>query len=142
MVIASKAPDLTVPDVFFLVILRIEADLLHSNPQTHLSPSIASAMEEIYDWAMLSRRQAVRPLDVIIIGAGIAGLSTGLALAQHHHSVTILERSSELTEVGAGIQLAPNATRILRRLGVLDQVMAHISVLSGVSIRWVFCISR
>lgn len=96
-------------------------------------------MEAIHDVNIYSDLQAVRSLNVIIVGAGIAGLSTGLALSQYHHSVTILESSSKHTEVGAGIQLAPNATRILRRLGVLDQVMEHTSVLSGVSIRWASC---
>lgn len=103
-----------------------------------MNPSSLSAMEELHDREMFSGRQAVRRLDVIIVGAGIAGLSAGLALSQHYHSVTILESASNLAEVGAGIQLAPNATRILRRLGVLDQVMARTSVLSGVSIRCVF----
>ncbi|KAH8590928.1 hypothetical protein B0O99DRAFT_285698 [Bisporella sp. PMI_857] len=80
-------------------------------------------------------RMAVRPLDVIIIGAGIGGLTSGLALAQTGHSVTILESVSRIAEVGAGIQLAPNASRILNRLGVLEEVMKETSVLSRVSIR-------
>lgn len=82
-----------------------------------------------------SHRQAVKSLNILVVGAGIAGISAGLALSQHNHSVTILETSSELCEVGAGIQLAPNATRILGRLGVLDEIMTHTSILTGVSIR-------
>ncbi|KAF3809053.1 FAD-dependent monooxygenase OpS4 [Colletotrichum gloeosporioides] len=82
-----------------------------------------------------SSRRAVAPLNVIIIGAGIAGLSAGIALAQTGHSVTILERVPQITEAGAGIQLAPNATRILRRMGVIEEIMEHMSVLSRVSIR-------
>lgn len=62
-------------------------------------------------------RMAVRSLDVIIIGAGVAGLTSGIALAQTGHSVTILESVSRVAEVGAGIQLAPNATWILHRSG-------------------------
>lgn len=83
-----------------------------------------------------SSRRAVAPLNVIIIGAGIAGLSAGIALAQTGHSVTILERVPQITEAGAGIQLAPNATRILRRMGVIEEIMEHMSVLSRVSIRY------
>nr|XP_036576765.1 3-hydroxybenzoate 6-hydroxylase [Colletotrichum truncatum]KAF6783558.1 3-hydroxybenzoate 6-hydroxylase [Colletotrichum truncatum] len=79
--------------------------------------------------------KAVRPFNIIIVGAGIAGLSAGLALALTGHTATILERASEISEVGAGIQLPPNASRILHRLGVLDKVMEHTSLLSKVSIR-------
>ena len=92
-------------------------------------------MEDLPDNYLYSHRQVVKSLRVIIVRAGIAGLSAGLALSQYSHSVTILESSSQLGETRAGIQLAPNATRILHRLGVLAEVMLHTSVLSGVSIR-------
>ncbi|RYP48688.1 hypothetical protein DL768_005468 [Monosporascus sp. mg162] len=92
-------------------------------------------METLLDDYPYSSRRAIRPLRVIIIGAGIAGLCAGLALSRTGHSVTILESVSEITEVGAGIQLAPNASRILHRLGVLEEVMAHATVLTRVSIR-------
>jgi salicylate hydroxylase len=62
----------------------------------------------------------VRDEPVIIAGAGIAGLTAALAFAAKGQPVRILERSEKLEEVGAGLQLSPNATRILRRLGVLD----------------------
>ena len=52
-------------------------------------------------------------LNITIIGAGIAGLSTGISLSKHGHHVRILEANSHLAEFGAGIQLSPNATRIL-----------------------------
>ncbi|CAN7311923.1 FAD-dependent monooxygenase [Aminobacter sp. LjRoot7] len=61
---------------------------------------------------------------VVIAGAGIAGLTAALAFARHGVSVRIHERSPVLEEVGAGLQLSPNATRILDRLGVLDLVSA------------------
>ena len=54
--------------------------------------------------------------DVIVVGGGIGGLATALALARKGLRVTVLERSSEFGEVGAGMQIAPNCTRILRRL--------------------------
>ena len=56
---------------------------------------------------------------VAIIGAGVAGLTVALALAQRGIASTVIEQAAELTEVGAGLQLSPNATRILDRLGVL-----------------------
>ena len=61
-------------------------------------------------------------VDVIIAGGGIGGLATALALALTGHRVRVLERSSGFAEVGAGLQVAPNATRILRQWGLLDRV--------------------
>ena len=60
---------------------------------------------------------------VVVAGAGVAGLTAALALAARGFGVRIYERSPVLQEVGAGLQLSPNATRILDGLGVLDHVM-------------------
>lgn len=57
---------------------------------------------------------------ILIAGAGIAGLTAALALAERGFLVRIFERTSQLEEVGAGLQISPNATRILGRLGVLE----------------------
>ncbi len=59
---------------------------------------------------------------ILIAGAGIAGLSLALALARHGLSSRILERRERLSEAGAGIQLGPNAVKVLRRLGVAEQL--------------------
>lgn len=61
----------------------------------------------------------IRAAPIAIAGAGIAGLTAALALAQRGFRVTLLERSDRLEEVGAGLQLSPNATRLLDRLNVL-----------------------
>ena len=61
---------------------------------------------------------------VLIAGAGIGGLTAALALAKAGVSVLILERAPVLDEAGAGLQLSPNASRILRKLGVLDPIAA------------------
>lgn len=60
---------------------------------------------------------------VVIVGGGIGGLSTALALATSGLTVRVLEKEPEFEEVGAGLQMAPNATRILREWGVLDRAM-------------------
>lgn len=57
-----------------------------------------------------------------IAGAGIAGLTTALAFARGGFEVSIYERAGRLEEVGAGLQLSPNATRILASLGVLPAI--------------------
>jgi 2-polyprenyl-6-methoxyphenol hydroxylase-like FAD-dependent oxidoreductase len=57
---------------------------------------------------------------LLIVGGGIGGLACALAVAQTGRSVHLLEQAPAFGEVGAGIQLAPNATAVLDRLGVLD----------------------
>lgn len=59
---------------------------------------------------------------VLIAGGGIGGLSASIALARAGISTSVLERSAFTEESGAGIQLGPNATRLLRDLGVLDAI--------------------
>jgi salicylate hydroxylase len=56
--------------------------------------------------------------NIIIAGAGIGGLTAALAVAQSGFRVTLLEQSERLEETGAGVQLSPNATRILIALGL------------------------
>ncbi|KAI0183631.1 hypothetical protein EV127DRAFT_457420 [Xylaria flabelliformis] len=63
-----------------------------------------------------------RTVSILIIGGGLCGLASALALRKVGHHVTVLERSLELRELGAGVQLPPNATRLLERWGVLDRV--------------------
>ena len=54
---------------------------------------------------------------VIISGAGIAGLAAALALRQRGVTVTVLEQAAQLREVGAGLQIAPNGSRVLQAVG-------------------------
>ncbi|MCA4135603.1 FAD-dependent oxidoreductase [Arthrobacter sp. M4] len=61
--------------------------------------------------------------DVLVVGGGMAGLAGALAMRSNGARVTLLEQAPEFGEVGAGLQLAPNATRILQRWGLLDKVI-------------------
>lgn len=62
---------------------------------------------------------------IVIAGAGIGGLTAALALAQAGYRVVIAERTAELSEAGAGIQIAPNAGRVLAALGLDDAIAAR-----------------
>lgn len=61
-------------------------------------------------------------LRVAVVGAGIAGLTVAAALARQSVRCQVLEQASRLAEVGAGVQVAPNATRLLHRLGLRDRL--------------------
>jgi len=65
-------------------------------------------------------------MKVLIVGAGIAGISLGLALRKANIEFHLFERAPALERVGAGIQLSPNATRVLGYLGVLDSLLGKI----------------
>lgn len=67
----------------------------------------------------------VTEVPFLIVGGGIGGLAAALGVAATGRSVTVLEQAPEFGEIGAGIQLAPNATAVLDKLGVLDEVSKH-----------------
>jgi len=70
-------------------------------------------------------RTCTSAAEVVIVGGGIGGLANAVALTRAGHRVTVLEQAAQFGEVGAGLQLAPNATRILARWGLLDEVIAR-----------------
>jgi 2-polyprenyl-6-methoxyphenol hydroxylase-like FAD-dependent oxidoreductase len=67
--------------------------------------------------------------DIGIIGGGIGGVAAAVALHRAGIQATVYERANELREVGAGMMLWPNATRVLKELGLLERV----AILSGPS---------
>ena len=64
-----------------------------------------------------------RSRQIVIAGAGIAGLTAALAFSARGYPVKIFEQARQIEAAGAGIQLSPNATRILHRFGVLDRLL-------------------
>jgi 2-polyprenyl-6-methoxyphenol hydroxylase-like FAD-dependent oxidoreductase len=73
--------------------------------------------------------------DVLVVGGGIGGLSAAFALSRKGLRVRVLERSATFGEVGAGIQLAPNCTRILNAYALLDEAKALGVLPSGMVIK-------
>jgi salicylate hydroxylase len=72
---------------------------------------------------------------VVIAGAGMAGLTAALALADAGLEITLADRAPALVEAGAGLQLSPNATRVLARLGLLDAIAEKAVKLEALRIR-------
>ncbi|WP_052130080.1 FAD-dependent monooxygenase [Sphingomonas sp. 35-24ZXX] len=72
---------------------------------------------------------------ILIAGAGIAGLAAALALARKGHEVQLIEQAAALEEVGAGLQLGPNAMRVLDALGVGGAVAAAGQVPAAITMR-------
>jgi salicylate hydroxylase len=70
-------------------------------------------------------RMAGTRLPTLVVGGGIGGLSTALALSRRGRPVLVLEKSPEFGEIGAGLQLAPNALHVLDELGVLGEIHQH-----------------
>ncbi len=71
---------------------------------------------------------------VIVAGGGIAGLTSALTMARAGMRVTVLEQAEKLLETGAGLQLTPNATRILISLGLRKQLLPHVVVPHGIRV--------
>ncbi|OAK58688.1 FAD-dependent oxidoreductase [Variovorax paradoxus] len=56
------------------------------------------------------------PAHILVAGGGIGGLATALALSRHRHRADVFEQAAVFGEIGAGVQLGPNATRRLQQL--------------------------
>ncbi|KAJ4509658.1 hypothetical protein HRR83_007027 [Exophiala dermatitidis] len=72
-------------------------------------------------------------LDIVIVGAGLAGLAASISCALAGHRVHVLESAKELAEIGAGLQITPNASRLLRDWGLeseLERVAAEPTLLA------------
>src|SRR5438132_8724637 len=66
-----------------------------------------------------------RGIKAVVVGGGIGGLAAGLALRRAGLEVRVLEAQPQLSEVGAGLSLWPNAMRALQRLSLAEEVAAR-----------------
>lgn len=69
--------------------------------------------------------------NILVVGAGIGGLTAAIALRQAGLGVEVFERATELREIGAGIALSPNAMRVLTRLSLMQSVMDRGTVIEA-----------
>ncbi|MEM8571359.1 MAG: FAD-dependent monooxygenase [Pseudomonadota bacterium] len=73
--------------------------------------------------------------DFIVVGAGISGLASAIALAQRGAEVRLYEQAFALTEVGAGLQIGPNAVAVLEALGLRDAAEQVASLPEAIELR-------
>ena len=76
-----------------------------------------------------------RSRTVIVAGAGIGGLTAALALARKGFRVVVVEQAEGLEETGAGIQLSPNATRVLAELGLAERLSSVVTAPDAIRVR-------
>ncbi|KAJ6003447.1 hypothetical protein N7451_005994 [Penicillium sp. IBT 35674x] len=74
-------------------------------------------------------------LNILLVGAGLGGLTTAIALTQSGHNVTVFEQTPVLGEVGAGIQIPSNSTKILFKLGLQPYLKPYVTEPESISFR-------
>ncbi|TVY14562.1 FAD-dependent monooxygenase OpS4 [Lachnellula arida] len=79
--------------------------------------------------------QAKLKLKIIIVGAGLGGLATSIALARRGHQVTVMEQAHQLGEVGAGIQIPSNSSLLLERWGLSNFLSGKVVEPQGMTFR-------
>jgi salicylate hydroxylase len=85
----------------------------------------------------MAQQPAHRPLRIAIIGAGIGGLAAACALRQRGFEVALYERATALHEIGAGLQIGPNGVRVLRALGLGEELARNaFEPINMVSLKW------
>jgi 2-polyprenyl-6-methoxyphenol hydroxylase-like FAD-dependent oxidoreductase len=72
---------------------------------------------------------------IVVVGGGIGGLTTAIALRRQGYEATVLEQAGELREIGAGLSVWPNATGALAKLGLLREVLDRSEVLERLQLR-------
>jgi salicylate hydroxylase len=88
------------------------------------------------DVRTVDQRQDREQLHLVVIGAGLAGLAAAISTRlEAGHRVTVLEKVQKIEEIGAGLQVTPNATRLFQRWGVYDELAANAATPTYLAVR-------
>ncbi len=74
-------------------------------------------------------------MKAVIVGGGIGGIATAIALHLRGWQVQVLERAASISEVGAGVQISPNGTKVLEAMGVMPKLEASLYEPEGIELR-------
>lgn len=85
-------------------------------------PSTANTPRDAANTHLYGGREAALRLHILVIGCGLGGLAAAHCLSQAGHTVTMIESARQLGEVGAGIQVSPNVSRLFERWGLGEQL--------------------
>jgi 2-polyprenyl-6-methoxyphenol hydroxylase-like FAD-dependent oxidoreductase len=111
---------------------------MHSAGRSQPQPANACRRGDrtgVLPYAALAEDRMAEPDKVAIIGGGIGGLTAALALLREGIDVDVYEQASELKDVGAGVQISSNGTRVLHALGLGDVIARVSSVPAAKEIR-------
>ncbi|KAF3924558.1 hypothetical protein ABW21_db0208642 [Orbilia brochopaga] len=116
-------------------LVETSADASTKSPAVIACASIPTSSASNFSTKSWQEFRARRPLNILVIGAGMGGLASAVGLRMSGHRVTVFEAVPEIKDVGAGIQVAPNASRILERFGVLEELKKDGIMLQTLSLR-------
>lgn len=104
-------------------------------PQLDLNTTSSTSWLEFQVKKVVLTRIRTQSLHIGICGAGIGGLAAAIALSRAGAQVTVLEAASSLGEIGAGIQMTPNASRLLIKWGVADIIGENLVEVEELNLR-------
>ncbi|KAJ0414705.1 hypothetical protein BJY00DRAFT_305396 [Aspergillus carlsbadensis] len=114
---------------------------LRTRTPSEIEGLLSRSGADLSGWKVTSGKRTVQwpfitfNMKVIIVGAGLGGLACAIACRRENLNVLVLERSGEAREFGAGIQIPPNGARIMKELGVLEQLLEVGSIVQHVDFR-------
>src|SRR5262245_26389016 len=98
--------------------------ILPNGDERMFKPHAETTVLPVASAASVSKHTTMARCHVIIVGAGIGGLTAALSLQRHGFEVSVHEQAATLGEIGAGLVLTPNAMHALNFLGIGERIAA------------------